>query len=202
MKLNRPFTDLPYNVDMQICNGINMGRILQSRTACKDITNHLATTMTQNLVQSIINSDSKFGIMIDESSTISKKTALTICTRTVLNGASEATSFFLKLVEVENTVAQTIVDTILNTLEKFGLTKKYLENKLISFTTDGASNMLGRKNGVAKQMKDLFPFMTVWHCSNHRLELAVQDVISSMNEVIYFIYFLFFSKTIFFVISD
>lgn len=41
--------------------------------------------------------------------------------------------------------------------------------------------MLGRKAGVATELKKLFPALFIWHCSNHRLELAVSD---TRNEVL------------------
>ena len=43
--------------------------------------------------------------------------------------------------------------------------------------------MLGRSNGVAKPMRDEFPSMIVWNCANHRLELAVNEVVEGMGEV-------------------
>jgi hypothetical protein len=42
---------------------------------------------------------------------------------------------------------------------------------LVSFTADGASNMLGRKKGVATLLVEMFPDVLVWHCCNHQLEL-------------------------------
>ena len=33
--------------------------------------------------------------------------------------------------------------------------------------------MLGTKSGVGKLLKDKFPDVILWHCLNHRFELAV-----------------------------
>ena len=38
--------------------------------------------------------------------------------------------------------------------------------------------MIGKKSGVAVLLKQLVPDLIVWHCSNHRLELAVLDASS------------------------
>ena len=41
--------------------------------------------------------------------------------------------------------------------------------------------MLGVKSGVGQRLKDQFPGITLWHCLNHRLELAVADAISTVS---------------------
>jgi hypothetical protein len=45
---------------------------------------------------------------------------------------------------------------------------------------DGAAVMLGRKNGVAKLLKDEFPSVIFWHCANHRLELSVAYTVKAL----------------------
>ena len=41
--------------------------------------------------------------------------------------------------------------------------------------------MLGVKSGVAKRLKEQFPAIFIWHCMNHRLELAVSDAVKSID---------------------
>ena len=46
--------------------------------------------------------------------------------------------------------------------------------------------MLGTKSGVGKLLKDEFPDIVLWHCLNHRLELAVGnplDAASGTNDL-------------------
>lgn len=191
MKANRPLTDLPWLVDLQVLNGISMGRLLQSEKSFAEIANHIADEMRINIIKVIKEGECKIGIMIDESTTISKKTALSICLRAVLPNSKEANSIFLKFVELPDTTATTIVDTLLCELNTAGLDYEYLKMHLVSFATDGASNMLGKKNGVASIVSQKFPSVILWHCSNHRLELAVHDVVEEMHEVILFIIILF-----------
>ncbi|KAL2653600.1 hypothetical protein R1flu_021728, partial [Riccia fluitans] len=46
-------------------------------------------------------------------------------------------------------------------------------SKLVGFGFDGASTMLGSKNGVAMRLKrSLNPFLTITHCVAHRKNLA------------------------------
>jgi hypothetical protein len=53
-------------------------------------------------------------------------------------------------------------------------------NLLISFVSDGASVMLGRKSGVAKLFLEDFPNAIVWHCACHRLKLSVSDAVDEV----------------------
>ena len=55
--------------------------------------------------------------------------------------------------------------------------------KIIHFGSDGASNMIGYKSGVAARLKKINPFMSSNHCVSHRLHLAGKD---ASNEVLYF----------------
>ena len=50
--------------------------------------------------------------------------------------------------------------------------------------------MLGKRGGVATKLLDTFPQLIVWHCLNHRLELAVGDSVKDVTEVNHFKAFL------------
>ncbi|XP_060781081.1 E3 SUMO-protein ligase KIAA1586-like [Neoarius graeffei] len=50
--------------------------------------------------------------------------------------------------------------------------------------------MLGRKSGVATHLRQMYPDLMVWHCLNHRLELAVGDTVKHVNNVNHFTSFL------------
>ena len=41
--------------------------------------------------------------------------------------------------------------------------------------------MLGTKSGVGKLLKDKFPDKILWHCLNHRLELAMGNALESIS---------------------
>ena len=46
--------------------------------------------------------------------------------------------------------------------------------------------MLGKKSGVGSQLKQNYPNIVTWHCLNHRLELAVGDVINDTTGINHF----------------
>lgn len=52
--------------------------------------------------------------------------------------------------------------------------------------SDGASVMLGVRSGVATRLRARFPHLFIWHCLNHKLELAVGDVIKDITNVNHF----------------
>ena len=57
---------------------------------------------------------------------------------------------------------------------------------MLGFGSDGASVMLGHKNGVYAALKSMFPKVIGWHCWNHRLELAVNDAVKNCTEINHF----------------
>jgi hypothetical protein len=53
---------------------------------------------------------------------------------------------------------------------------EFLLQNLISFGCDGASYVFGRYAGIAQHLVEKYPNLIFWHCSNHCLELALDDV--------------------------
>ena len=74
----------------------------------------------------------------------------------------------------------------MNCLERHGFTLQVLSEKLICFACDGASVMLGSKSGVAARIHHVIPNAIIWHCMNHRLELAVGNVIDEVSGINHF----------------
>jgi hypothetical protein len=55
-----------------------MGRILHSTTACTNIVNHIGNEMKTTLIRKIMDSKSKFSLILDESTTVSLKYILMV----------------------------------------------------------------------------------------------------------------------------
>ena len=68
-KSQRPFTDLPQQIDLQVLNGISMRRILHSDKTCAEIAIHITSEMKKNICREIISLKKKISILIDELST-------------------------------------------------------------------------------------------------------------------------------------
>lgn len=172
-------------VELQGQNGLDMGSMLFSHHACCNIIKFIASDMSKKLVQFLLMNDVPFSLMMDESTTMSNKTALIIYIR-MLNTAGIATNCFLDLCELtEGQSGQSIANALLKSLCQMGIDDGILSARLLGFCTDGASNLHGHVKGalqvIAETLKrdDLFMF----HCMNHKLELAVHDAVSSTNKV-------------------
>jgi len=173
-KLNRPFSEHEKLVSLQTLNGINLGSTLHSRYSATEMICHIATEMRQKVVKHIVESSSKFSVLIDESTTLSKKATMAVYLRTSV-GKEAPIFIFLDLVELDGQTSNDIVLALDDCFKSAGFSEEFLRTNFIAFISDGASVMLGKKTGVATQLKSKYPGIFTWHCLNHRLELAVHD---------------------------
>ena len=69
---------MPTECDVSILNGVDFGTTLQSDKSCHAILDHIANELRSKICKIVIDSNTKIAIIIDESTTISKKSALII----------------------------------------------------------------------------------------------------------------------------
>ncbi|XP_034004054.1 E3 SUMO-protein ligase KIAA1586-like [Trematomus bernacchii] len=189
VKSARPFTDLPTDIDLQVMNGLDMGRTLHSDYSCATISRHIGSEMRKRVVGKVLQSGTKCSVLIDESTTDSKKSVLIIYIRASLGMSEEPLTFFLDLVELSATNADGIYQALMNNLSQHGFSEAIMKERFVCFASDGASVMLGSKSSVATKLVEKFPNVMVWHCMNHRLELSVGDAveeIAGMNDFQFF----------------
>jgi hypothetical protein len=187
VKNQRPFVDLPHEVDLQVLNGISLGKILHSDKTCAAIASHIATEMKKNICKDIISTKKKISVLIDESTTLSKRTVLIVVLRVFFEDIpGDPYTFNLDLIELSDASAESITKELLRCLNEHGFDEFFLKHCFIAFASDGASVMLGKNSGVATRLKTMFPNLVVWHCSNHRLELAVNDVVDEVYGINHF----------------
>ncbi|XP_066935707.1 zinc finger MYM-type protein 1-like [Clytia hemisphaerica] len=117
-----------------------------------------------------INNSKMFSLMADEYTDVANKQQLSICTRWVDDNLN-ACEDFLGFYEVPNIKSNTLVSCIKDALIRFNLPIDYLRGQ----TYDGASNMMGKRSGVAQQIKSLQPKAIETHCHGHSLSLSVKD---------------------------
>ena len=75
--------------------------------------------------------------------------------------------------------AETIKSAVVKTLEDLGVPL----DKMCAVGSDGASVMLGRKNGVAALLKQSVPHLIANHCVAHRLALASSQAAGAISYV-------------------
>ncbi|KAJ8252839.1 hypothetical protein GJAV_G00206160 [Gymnothorax javanicus] len=173
----KPFTDFESLVDLQVANSVDLGRVLHSKTICVDIIEHISSRMKRELLKKMIGNKSKITVMADESTSVGHKSTLIVFLRASVDGKMEPIAFPLDLVELDSLSAAHIKDQLMGCLLKNGFTIELLREVLIGFCSDGASVMLGAKSGVVKLLQDDFPGIVLWHCLNHRLELAADQAL-------------------------
>ncbi|CAG8727418.1 5795_t:CDS:2, partial [Funneliformis caledonium] len=106
-----------------------------------------------------------FSIIVDESTDISYEPHLIIYVKYYL--CRKIKIHFLKLLQLKSKDSKTIFEVIIDLFDK-----KDLSNKLISFTSDEASIILGKSTGVASRIKERNEYLFITHCIVHRLALA------------------------------
>jgi hypothetical protein len=84
---------------------------------------------------------------------------------------------FLDLIELNRQDAESIEKALWSSLKCNGISSLFALNNLISFASDGALVMTGKKGEVATKLCEKIPNIFNWHCLCHRLELSVYDVI-------------------------
>ena len=183
-KNSRPLLSYPELCELQEANGTNLGTGLHSRFSATGMIDCIAEEMRSRLCKEIIKNNQKLSIIIDESTTVSRKSCLLLYIRTrwpQLNG--DCFSFPLELIELSSLTAEHIFDRVLLCLSSHGFNDEFLSQSLIGACSDGASTMLGSKSGVLTRLKAKYPTVFLWHCLCHRVELSVGDAVNSCTQV-------------------
>jgi hypothetical protein len=74
--INSISLDLPGLIDLQVLNGLKLGRMLHGNLSATKISEHMAREMRYKLVAVVINAKLPFAIMIDESTSLRQKSCL------------------------------------------------------------------------------------------------------------------------------
>jgi hypothetical protein len=170
-KEDRPYSDHLQLLELQEANGLDLGPGLRSRFTATNMISHIATEMRQSACSHIQIAGGKISVLIDESTTLSNKSAFIVYLKCQSEVNGEPHFMFLDLIELEDQSASTICQSLLRCLSSHGFDDMYLKNNLICFASDGASVMLGKKSGVGSLLAEKYPNIIRWHCLNHRLEL-------------------------------
>lgn len=130
--------------------------MLQTNKSCANIVDHISNEMRLKICNDIIENNRKLCIVVDESTTLSKKTMLVIRLRCANGDSQDINIFFVDIIELNCTSAESIKTSIINNMLKHGIKLDFLKQNLVGFVSDGASNMLGRKAGVGVLLQNIF----------------------------------------------
>ena len=149
----------------------------QKKYLHNDFQNELIELMARQVLlnkMDMIKTSAYYGIMADEYTDISNKELLSICVRWVAENFT-AHEDFVGYYEIPNIKSDTIVAAL-----KDGLIRMQLSlDNLRAQAYDGASNMLGKKSGVATQILADQPKALVTHCQGHSINLGVKNTMSN-----------------------
>lgn len=87
---------------------------------------------------------------------------------------------FIGIVGVADGCATTIMGVLQKLCQDYQLD---LEHKIVAFGSDGASVMIGRRNGVSVPLKQVAPWVIANHCVAHRLALATAKVADDISYI-------------------
>jgi hypothetical protein len=113
-KKNQSFCNFETFIDLQ--DEIDTGRILHPTNACINIVNHIGKEMRTTLIRKIINSKSKFSLILDESTTVSLKCVLIVYIRMYIKEVDmhDPVSLFIDLIELEDRTANGIYKSLMS----------------------------------------------------------------------------------------
>ena len=137
-----------------------------------DIQNEMLILMAHQIIRDLSNvvRSTFFATICDEYTDVLNKEQLTICLRWVDNYFESHKDFF-GFYELKDIKSDTMVAAIRDVLLRTQISLGQYRGKCY----DGASNMLGKKSGVAKQILDIQPKAVVTHCHCHSLNLSVKE---------------------------
>ena len=116
-----------------------------------------------------------YGIIIDETSDISRDEQVSFCLSYLANGTKkEAFVGFHATKTTDGEALYKLVKEVMNDLQL------ELQN-VVGECFDGASNMSGVNKGLSARMKECSPLAIYVHCYGHLLNLALQDTLTTVE---------------------
>ena len=143
------------------------------RAIQNELLNIVANFMLERIAAEVSSSE-YYGIIVDETSDISRVEQVSLCLRYVFNGETKETfAGFYPTASTEGEVLYELVKTAIGKLELS------LQN-IVAECFDGAANMSGVHKGLATHMKECSPLGIYVHCFGHLLNLALQDTMTEI----------------------
>ncbi|XP_071042039.1 SCAN domain-containing protein 3-like [Parasteatoda tepidariorum] len=122
----------------------------------------------------------KFSLQMDESTLMDSVAVLITYVRYIDKGHFAEEMLFCKRLE-STTTSKDIYNKLKNYLDVNNIPMK----NITSCAADGAPNMMGKKNGCLKLMKDENPEMILVHCVIHRENLVAKNISPVLNEILH-----------------
>lgn len=127
--------------------------------------------IVKDTVMSEIRESEFHTLIVDESTDISVTKMLIVYIKYRPPTEQCHKTYFAGIIKITACDAQSIFDAI----KKFYLDNNLDLQKIVMFTSDGASVMLGKRNGVVAKLRAVVPHLMAQHCVAHREDLGIDD---------------------------
>ena len=173
-----PLLDLMSYLGVKIKEKIGKG--MNATYTSEKTIQEMVFVMSESLEKKMLESmreSSHFSILFNETTdcTVTEQLAVHRC---FITNSGELRCCFLKIIDLLHLESAGIgsvnanAETITNRVRKFMGEAELDLSKLRGIETDGASTMIGCRNGVVMRLKNLTPSAISVHCAAHRLNLA------------------------------
>jgi hypothetical protein len=125
----------------------------------------------KGFVKKSISSFKLFSLLVDDSTNVCRVKQLCVYVRYVDSNINVITLFLgLREIGSEGATSQKLFLLICDVLKEYDLEMK----NMVSFCSDGASNMRGLHNGLLALFRAQIPDLIDYYCSSHRFNLVIQ----------------------------
>ena len=169
--LNIPLDSHKDIVMLQELNGINMGKHHYERTSATCIMSFISEQMAKRLVSMLQTTPYPIALIVDTSTDSSNNNYLIVYFKTI--EYHKPTVYFYRILGVKSEKAIDLKKLIFDAFEEDGILG-IMKERLIGFTSDGASVMIGKHNGLGTLIsQEVTNKLFITHCMAHKLELAI-----------------------------
>ncbi len=174
-KKGRPFSDFVWQVELDEKKGTKVGTQYRTDKKCSEFASSIAAVEKKKLHARL--EQAKFlSFMMDGATDVSTSEQELLFARHATQG--KVTVDFIGIEKITSRPnAHAIKAAFDDALQSVGMDADQVFAKLVSCSSDGASVMLGKVNGVMKKLQEHQPAMLIVHCLAHRLELAFKDAL-------------------------
>ena len=173
--LSRPFSDFEDLLVLEEKNGMKKTQAYYNDRVAAGFVDFVGKSMKDDLVKDLLSAH-YYAFLTDGStdSSILKQEALYVLFFSPSSGLPVFK--FLSVESPEHAHADGLKASLEDSFHRIGITP--LHTRLASLNIDGAAINTGIHSGLGVKVKESAPWISLVHCFNHRLELAVKDTLN------------------------